>query len=112
MRRGEVWLGVWPHDPSQKKRPLLIVSNNFRNEASKLLDIVVVKLTSLHKQDGSVKPINPSEDVVHTFKKLTIIRCGSIFTVEKTILQNRLQQVPSAVMDQVDDCLKTVLDLP
>ena len=111
MLRGEVWLGVWPNDPQSKPRPLLIVSNNLRNQAPNLLDITVVKLTSLHRGDGSKKPTNPSEDVVHTFKKPTIIRCGSIFTIEKQYLKRQLQQLPISVMSQVDICLKTVLDL-
>lgn len=111
MLRGEVWLGVWPNDPQSKPRPLLIVSNNLRNQAPNLLDITVVKLTSLHRKNGSAKPTNPSEDVVHIFKKPTIIRCGSIFTIEKTYLINKLQQVPISVMAQVDSCLKTVLNI-
>ena len=49
MLRGEIWLAIWPNDPDKKPRPLLIVSNNLRNQAPKLLDIVIVKLTSLQK---------------------------------------------------------------
>jgi len=111
MLRGEVWLGIWPNDPQKKQRPLLIVTNNLRNQAPNLLDITVVKLTSLYRQDGSEKATNPSEDVIHKFKKPTIIRCGAIFTIEKRYLRNKLQQLPLSVMSQVDLCLKTVLDI-
>lgn len=111
MLRGEVWLGVWPNDPHKTPRPVLIVSNNLRNQAPNLLDIIVVKLTSLERKDGSKKPINPSEDVVHTFKKPTIIRCGSIFTIEKSFLKNKLQDLPDTLMSKVDTCLKTALDI-
>ena len=111
MLRGEVWIGIWPNDPKKKQRPLLVVSNNFKNQAQNLLDLVVVKLTSLEKKDGSKKPLNLAEDVVHTFKKPTIIRCGSIFTVKKTILKNKIAQLEPALMAQVDTCLKLVLDL-
>ena len=111
MQKGEVWWGVWPNDPQKTQRPLLIVSNNLRNQAPNLLDVIVVKLTSLERSDGSIKPTNPSEDVVYTFKKPTIIRCGSIFTIEKSSLKSRLKLLPHQVMEQVDACLKTVLDL-
>ena len=111
MLRGEIWLAIWPNDPNQKPRPLLIVSNNLRNQAPKLLDIVIVKLTSLQKVDGRNKPTNPSEDVVITLKKPTIIRCASIFTIEKTALTRKLTQLQNSEMLQVDSCLKTVLDL-
>jgi mRNA-degrading endonuclease toxin of MazEF toxin-antitoxin module len=111
MLRGEIWLGVWPNDPQQTPRPLLIVSNNLRNQAPKLLDTVVVKLTSLENSKGQIKPTNPSEDVIITLKKPTIVRCASIFTVEKTYLTKKLTQISLFDMEKVDSCLKTVLDL-
>lgn len=111
MLRGEIWLGVWPNDPHKKPRPLLIVSNNLRNQAPNLVDIVVVKLTSLQRSDGSSKPTNPSEDVMITLKKPTIVRCASIFTIEKSYLTTKLHQLMRQEMDKVDACLKTVMDL-
>jgi mRNA-degrading endonuclease toxin of MazEF toxin-antitoxin module len=111
MLRGEIWLGIWPNDPEQKPRPLLIVSNNLRNQAPNLLDINVVKLTSLQNSNGKDKPINPSEDVVITLKKPTIIRSASIFTIEKSSLTRKLVQLSVADMLKVDSCLKTVLNL-
>ncbi len=111
MRRGEIWYAVWPKDPAQKPRPILIVSNNHRNLAPHLLDIVVVKLTGLYRDDGTKKPVNQSEDVVVKFKKETIIQCGAIFSIEKRSLQSHLTQLPIALMRDVDDKLKNVLDL-
>ncbi|MBK8204745.1 MAG: type II toxin-antitoxin system PemK/MazF family toxin [Bdellovibrionales bacterium] len=111
MQRGEIWIGVWPNDPQKTPRPLLIVSNNLRNQAPRLLDVVVVKLTSLEKKGGQIKPTNPSEDVIITLRKSTIVRCASIFTVEKTCLQNKLTQLSVSDMAKVDSCLKTILNL-
>lgn len=111
MLRGEIWLGIWPNDPQKTLRPLLIISNNLRNQASHLQDINVVKLTSLEKANRSPKPTNPSEDVIITLKKQTIIRCASIFTIEKISLNRKLTQLSLADMGKVDSCLKTVLDL-
>lgn len=111
MIRGEIWLAVWPNDPEQKFRPLLVVSNNLRNKAPYLQDIVVLKLTSLQNSKGKNKPINPSEDIVITLKKPTIVRCASIFTVEKSSLKKKLCDLPLHEMREVDACLKTVLDL-
>lgn len=111
MLRGEVWWASWPNDPSAKARPVLIVSNNLRNGAPNLLNLVVVKLTSLHRDDGSRKPTNPAEDVVVKFKKETIIRCASIYSIEKKVLSNRITQLSIATMKDVDERLKHVLDL-
>lgn len=111
MLRGEIWTGIWPNDPDQKPRPLLIISNNHRNQASRLLDIVVVKLTSLHDSQGNEKATNQAEDVMITLKKQTIIRCASIFTIEKGSIKRKISQLSLADMNKVDSCLKVVLDL-
>ncbi len=111
MNRGEIWLGVYPNDPQKKKRPLLIVSNNLRNQEPRLQDIVVLKLTSLENSSGKKKPINPAEDVIIKLKKQTIIRCASLFTIEKSALKNKLSQLTLPNMNKVESCLKTVLDL-
>lgn len=111
MLRGEIWFGVWPNDPSKKQRPLLIVSNNHRNGLSNILDIVVVKLTSLERSDGSKKKINDAEDVLVNLKKPTIIRCGAIYAVEKAFLKNKATQLTSNQMSEVDERLKTVLGI-
>jgi mRNA-degrading endonuclease toxin of MazEF toxin-antitoxin module len=111
MLRGEVWIAAWPNDPKAKPRPVLIVSNNFRNSAPNLLDVVAVKLTSLYRDDGRKKPTNPAEDVIFKFKKETIIRCSAIYALEKSMLRNKVAQLPLATMKEVDERLKHVLDL-
>lgn len=111
MLRGEIWWAKWPTDPTAKARPVLIVSNNLRNAAPNLLDIVVVKLTSRLRDDGTKKPVNPAEDVIVTLKKETIIRCGSLFSIEKPVLQSRGGQLPIDAMKLVNEKLKQVLDL-
>jgi mRNA-degrading endonuclease toxin of MazEF toxin-antitoxin module len=111
MLRGEIWWAKWPTDPTSKARPVLIVSNNFRNSAPNLHDLIVVKLTSLKRDDGSRKPTNPAEDVIVTLRKETIIRCASIFSVEKTMLQSRGGLLPIDAMKTVDEKLKHALSL-
>jgi|GEM_PF-5487050 len=111
MMRGEVWMGVWPNDPEKKERPLLIVSNNHRNQGLHILDVIVVKLTSLYRGDGSAKVVNNFEDYVMTFKKPTIIRCGSIYSVEKLFLKRKISQLSVAEIKEIDTRLKIVLNL-
>jgi len=111
MNRGDIWLGIWPNDPEKKQRPLLIISNNIRNQEHRLLDIVVLKLTSLQNSSGKIKPTNPAEDVVINLRKPTIIRCASIFTIEKSSLTTKLTQLQTSDITSIDACLRNVLDL-
>lgn len=109
IERGDIWLAVWPNDPSKKPRPVLVVSNNFRNSAPHLLDVVVVKLTSLLRPDGSQKPVNVAEDVVIELKKKSIVRCSAIYSIEKSFLSKKLTQLSEPVMVRVNHCLKITL---
>lgn len=111
MLRGEIWWGVWPNDPDRKPRPLLIVSNNFRNQAPRTLDVLVVKVTSLRRADGSAKPTNAAEDLIVQLKKPSIIKCGAIFTVEKSTLTGKAAQISLSDANKVDQLLKNALDL-
>lgn len=111
MLRGEIWFGVWPNDPDKKSRPLLIVSNNHRNSMNNISDVVVVKLTSLERADGSKKKLNDAEDILITLRKQTIIRCGALYSVEKILLKSKATQLTSTQMSEVESKLKTVLDI-
>ncbi len=111
MLRGEIWTAVWPADPSKKERPVLVVSNNLRNQNSILLDVIVAKITSAERADGSKKLVNSAEDVVITLKRPSIIKCGALFSVEKPTLQRKLTQLSSAQIKDVETKLRTVLGL-
>jgi mRNA-degrading endonuclease toxin of MazEF toxin-antitoxin module len=111
LKRGEIWAAIWPNDPLKKERPVLIVSNDHRNGTPTLLDITVLKITSLKRPDGSAKYIHQFEDVVVKLKKESLIQSGAIFSIEKRTLRRPLGQLSPAQMDQVSDQLRNALAL-
>lgn len=111
MLRGEIWTAVWPADPLKKERPVLVVSNNIRNQDTRLHDIVVAKITSLERANGTKKLVNSSEDFVFKLRNDSIIRCASLYSIEKTILKRHLTQLTAQQMKEIDVRLKVVLDL-
>jgi mRNA-degrading endonuclease toxin of MazEF toxin-antitoxin module len=111
LKRGEIWAAVWPNDPLKKERPVLIVSNDHRNETPTLLDITVLKITSLKRPDGSTKYIHQFEDVVVKLKKESLIQCGAIFSIEKRTLRRPLGRLSPAQMADVSDQLRNALAL-
>ncbi len=111
MKKGEIWLTKWPTDPSSKVRPVLIVSNNIKNSHHRIHDINVVKITSLQKSNGQNKAVNSAEDIVIQLKKESIVRCGSIYTVEKSLLHKNIHTLTQEEIDSVKNCLRNVLDL-
>jgi len=111
MKRGEIWVAVWPNDPQKKERPVLIVSNDHRNSTPALQDITVLKITSLKRADGSPKSVNRFEDLVVQLKNESIIRGGSIFSVEKRNLRKILGQLTPSQMSDVSERLRNALAL-
>ena len=111
MVRGEIWTAVWPADPKAVERPVLIVSNNIRNQNPRLLDVVVAKLTSAERADGRHKLVNPAEDLIVTLRKASIVRCSSLYSIEKSILGRKLAQLTLQQMKEIDSKLRVVLDL-
>lgn len=111
MKRGEIWAAVWPNDPLKKERPVLIVSNDHRNNTPALQDITVLKITSLKRADGSEKTVNLFEDVVLKLKKASIIQGGAIFSIEKRNLRRILGQLTPSQMNDVSERLRNALGL-
>jgi mRNA-degrading endonuclease toxin of MazEF toxin-antitoxin module len=77
----------------------------------KLEDIVVVKITGLLRDDGSKKPLNSDEDILYKFRKESIIKCSSIYSIEKAQLQKKLGTLTSQQMEIVGEKLRNVLEL-
>ncbi|PIK16728.1 type II toxin-antitoxin system PemK/MazF family toxin [Halobacteriovorax sp. JY17] len=110
MLRGEIWWGVYPNDRSGKTRPLLIVSNDAINKSNGQ-DIVVVKVTSLMKSDGSQRYVNQYYDVIVQLKNPSVIQTAAIYTTLKKNLRSLLSTITSVELSQVDRGLKNSLDL-
>ena len=110
MLRGEIWWGVYPNDTSGKKRPLLIVSHDSINK-SKGQDIIVVKVTSLIKSDGTKRYVNKYYDVVVHLKNPSVIKTSAIYTTLKSNLNGRYRTLSTTQMSLVDDALRNALDL-
>ncbi len=110
MLRGEIWWGVYPNDTSGKTRPLLIVSSDALNKGHGQ-DIIVVKVTSLMKVNGSQRFVNQYHDVIVQLKNPSVVQASAIYTSLKTNLVNRLSTLSSVEMGQVDSALRNVLDL-
>lgn len=111
MKRGEIWLAKWPTDPTAKVRPVLIVSNDMKNSNVGIHDVNIAKITSLQKSNGQSKAINKAEDIIIKLKKDSIVRCGSLYTIEKSFLNRVIHKLTLQELDLVDTCLKNALAL-
>lgn len=99
--RGEVFWG-----PGKKKiRPLLVVSNNQGNHYSN--DVVVIPGTT--QKTDTIYPV----EILATegFSKPTKFQADSIFTIEKEELGEKITELSTDIMADVNTALQIELDL-
>ena len=100
-RRGEVFWG-----PGKKKiRPLLIVSNDQGNRYSK--DVVVIPGTTQKKD--ILYPVEIL--VIDGFSKPTKFQADSIFTIGKEELGEKITELSSDIMADINTALQIELNL-
>ena len=100
-RRGEVFWG-----PGKKKiRPLLIVSNDQGNHYSK--DVVVIPGTTQKKD--ILCPVEIL--VIDGFSKPTKFQADSIFTIGKEELGEKITELSSGIMADINIALQIELNL-
>jgi mRNA interferase MazF len=91
------------------RRPVLIVQDDTFNQ-SRIQTIVVVIITSnlrLAEAPGNV--MIPGQAV--GLSKDSVINVSQIFTIDKTVLDERIGMIPDYLQEEVDEELRTVLYL-
>ena len=118
-RKGDVVLVSFPYttDDGQtntKRRPAVIISNDTNN--LRLDDVLLVPFTSnttrAHKEPTQVEISKDSEEGVQGGLRLdSVIDCTVIATVPKTLLVNKIGQLPQETMERIDQCLMIAMSI-
>lgn len=112
MYRGEIWWASLPEPTGSgpgNRRPVLIVQDDTFNQ-SRIQTIVVVIITSnlrLVEAPGNVMLPGHIVDL----SKDSVINVSQIFTIDKTVLDERIGMIPDYLQEEVDEGLRTVLYL-
>jgi mRNA interferase MazF len=98
-KRGEIVLVPIPFSDlsSVKRRPVLVISNLYHNNANK--DIIVVAITSNLQQDGIT--IETKDLSVGKLPKTSLIRYDKIYTLEQSMVIKRFGCVSDNVLNRV-----------
>jgi mRNA-degrading endonuclease toxin of MazEF toxin-antitoxin module len=116
-RRGDVVMVDLPFSDAHgsKVRPMLVVQSDVRNQL--LNHTVVAMLTTNLSFVGS----NPTQVLVDVttpdgagsgLNATSAIRCGNLFTLHEKFILRKIGTLSAVLMQQVDDALKTALELP
>jgi mRNA interferase MazF len=113
MRRGEVVEIDWPYSDltGSKKRPAIVVQADYLNGL--IDDTILVQVTSVrHGLPGTEVLLDPAVETASGLRKVCVASCTNILTIDQDRLMKTIGYISDAALQQISDCLKTVLDLP
>jgi mRNA interferase MazF len=113
MNRGEVVLVDWPFSDrtGSKLRPAVVVQADFLNGL--IDDTVLVQITGTkHGIPGTEVEIDPARETASGLLYVCYASCANILTTDPAYIDQALGVLSDAIMQQIGDCLKKVLQLP
>jgi mRNA interferase MazF len=116
VSRGDVVLVDWPFSSgrSSKPRPALVVQNdrdNIRLTNTILAMITSVRHRSLEPTQLLIEVATP--DGAHTgLHRDSVVNCINLFTVEQVKVVRTIGKLSPSLTRQINDCLKSALELP
>ena len=113
MKRGEVVEVDWPYSDmtGSKKRPAIVVQADFLNGL--IDDTILVQITSTrHGLPGTEVVLDPVVETTSGLRKVCVACCTNTLTMDQTQLVRTIGYLSDVAMQQISDCLRTVLELP
>ncbi len=113
MKRGEVVLLDWLYSDlsGSKLRPAVVVQADFLNAV--IDDTIFVQITGTrHGLPGTEVEIDPAVETASGLSKVSFVSCANLVTRDQALIYRVLGYLSDAAMRQINDCLKTVLELP
>ena len=113
MNRGEFVQVDWPFSDrtGSKTRPAVVVQADFLNGL--IDDTVLVQVTGTrHGLLGTEVEIDPSVETGCGLTKVCYASCTNVLTLDQSLVLGTVGVLSDAVMQQIEACLKTVLQIP
>jgi mRNA interferase MazF len=118
VKRGEVVIVDWPlfrRNRSQgKPRPALVVQHDRDN--ARMTNTILAMITSVTRR--SLEPtqllieITTPDGQKTGLRQDSVINCSNLLTVEQTKILATIGTLSQRLIRQIDDCLKSALDIP
>jgi mRNA-degrading endonuclease toxin of MazEF toxin-antitoxin module len=113
MKRGDIVEVDWPYSDlsGTKLRPAIVVQADFLNGL--IDDTIFVKVTGRQFGiPGTEVKLDPASEPGSGLIKLCYASCNNLLTRDQTKVGPVIGYLSDAVMQQIADCLKKVLELP
>jgi mRNA-degrading endonuclease toxin of MazEF toxin-antitoxin module len=112
MNRGDVVEVFWYYTDMSggKQRPEVALDHDFLNGL--VDDTILVQITSTrHAIPGTEVELDPSIELGSGLSRVCVASCMNVVTVEQARILQVIGFLSDAAMQQIEACLKTVLDI-
>src|SRR5262245_47931476 len=112
MNRGDVVEVDWPFSDrtGSKTRPAVVVQADFLNGL--IDDTVLVQITGTkHGIPGTAVEIDPSAETGSGLNKVCYAPCANVLTLDQALILRTVGSLSDQVMQQIEACLKTVMEI-
>ncbi len=116
VKRGEVILAYVPNvgSPGGKLRPALVVQSDHNN--ARLNETIIAAVTSntsrVHEVTQSLIEVATPDGAASGLLHDSAVRCERLHSIPQADVRRVIGQLSTAIMHQVDACLKAALGLP
>ncbi len=113
MRRGDVISIDWPFSDmtGSKARPAVILQADFLNR--QIDDTILVQITSTRRGiPGTEVLIDPNIETSPGLRKTCVVNCMNLLTRDQTLVLRTIGHLSDAIVRQIENCMKKVLELP
>lgn len=112
MNRGDIVEVDWPYSDlsGSKVRPAVVVQADYLNGV--LDDTVLVQVTSTqHSIPGTEVVLDPAQELTSGLNHVCVASCTNFLTLDQAMILRTVGYLSGAVMLQIDNCLKKVLEV-
>src|SRR5690349_1076566 len=111
--RADVVIVRWPYSDQtgSKVRPAVVVQADFLN--GRIDDTVLVLITRQSRQASATEvEIDPAVETGCGLPHVSVAVCNNVLTIDQGLIRRTIGQLSDAATQQINDRLKTALDLP
>ena len=112
VARGDVVDYPFSDLTGSKVRPALVVQADALNR--RIADTILVSISRSHRPSATQLLVDPStpEGSQTGLRQPSVIQCENLLTYDQGLIITKIGELPRTLMDRVNQCLRSALDLP
>jgi len=114
IQRGDVVMVDFPYTDAarSKVRPAVVVQNDRDNQKLRKTVLAMITGNLRRRGDPSHLFIDPAVEPSTGLQYPSLVSCNNLLTAEQTDIRQTIGHLSDVLKRQLDDCLKSALELP